>query len=1036
MPGVADLIALVRAVDHDGAVSLVEKLDGAAKVEAGTWFDTSGPWFRDLGHGLLPERADVLRLRWIEARCAVALLPPEAAADRIRWTLLDDATSVLADGFVRRVEEADPGWRSRFLATTAAALNAIPTDGWRLLLRLGPPDGTFREAMDARFLVLRKQSPLDLLLAEVDPGDTLLHLVGSGQLGQWRLELTTEDVADLVDRDLVDRDLLVSQTLAALDDDSRPSNQRVLASLLRSLGVTPADLTGGLAQAHALVLERHVSVADLVLPLAVDLADAAGLARLAGVVATRPERRLRESLLTRLTEAEVVTRLGAPACRDAIRTCVEHDDHASFQVRAAEALVVLGHADPPPTTGERDVSEAWSHPPTPAGGRKPPVVPAALPRWTSLLRRGRNVRVLEEDWVVDEVLRAMAADRFDSDVFVTEHRALLVQGTLLVGRLCRQLEILFERGGLSAAYAAALVVADVAAEQRTAGLHDLLRLLARYARLRAGAPGPHIRALAADAETRTATKAAREARVLVDRLGATVAASMPATSAMSLSLWSLALDPSPGDQRVSVGREDDLVTLAARVGDDGLQRYHLLLTNDLPDGWVRPDVLLADLTRATRRFADADLRDAVRDAPLASLDVAPGAYDPWPSPYPGPVGAAVGLWASGALTLETYPRLWSARSETELGPGLENPVLWDFPGRRPPVLRLDRSIRSADPLLPHALSSPPTRVLLLHACEALLLAPRRASPLSTPSRYDGTLALDELVHRIPEGPIGPLDLVLALHRLRPWGDDAVDRLDELDAQLLTDPAVSGPDPMPVADVVRRWVEGGGLPALRSEVDEAPGPAAWRHALDDGPVSWAETHVAPSGVLSERGRGTAAALLRIVPRRPDLAIPWAHHRDFIAPAEVAALLTLHGHGPAVADRLVGALVGSDLSREEVVAEVARRGTPERLDPDLLRTAVLDHAARGLLTPARATPVLRTLFHHGGLPTWWPVAIALAASAATAPRVPAGLADLLSLLADVVVEVPDHRLPPEIHELATRPARSRARSEAARLVAAAS
>lgn len=1030
--------AAVETGDRAALEHLLDALDDVARAGAAAWLTDSAPWFRDQAAALLrarPRTAPWTRhpahlLRWTEALCAVTLLPPDEAARRVPWPLLQDDESGAAQSFVRRLERADPTWLSTFLVAAVPRLNGAPIDVLRLMVpfRSGHPE--FEDAWSRDVVARHTQRDVDVLLADPAAGDALVHAAGSGRLGQFRLQLTNADVRDLADRGVADRDLLLQECLVTLADDSPPSHQRVLGALLASLGLRPDDVTGGFDQAHGLVADRHAAVAVAALPVALDLAAGPDdLLRLASAVGTRPERRLRVLLLKLVTAPEQVARLGASAAADAVRTMAEHDDDAAFLAAAGAATERLGGTTPAGRTPVAAPSP-WDQPPTPSGGRRPPVVPTALPTWTALLRRGRNVRVLEEDWVVDESLRAVAAGRFDPDVFAAGIRGLLVRGDLVLPRLTSMLEVLFERGGLAAAYSPALALADVAAEQRTTGLHGLLRLLARYARPDAGAPGPHLLELAVDDGPGSTSKAALEARELVARLGAepTPAVTGPGEP---VGLWSIGLDPAPGDVALTGGDPADLVTLAARVGDDGELRYRWLSMNAFDGAWPRPGVLLADVVAAVATHGAAPVREALRDVAIEQL---PGSGPRWHHPSPGPVAAAVQLWAVGALTLSTYPRLWTARLEDRTDAArAPDSALWDERGRRPPLLRLDRSLLSADPVLPQVLGSPPTRLLLQHACETLLLAPGRSAPLSTPTRLDGTVALDDVLDRLPLGPVGPLDLLLALHRLCPWSDAAAARLGAVDPHLLTDPSVSGRAPLPVAEVLRRWVDGGGLPPVRSVAVPGRNGPEWEHEADPAPVSWSETDVAPVDVLaSPNPTFSAGAYLRVAPGRPDAAVARVHDPHPVSPQDLAALLTLHGHGHAGVDWLVSALFGSDHRRDEIVAVVAARATPERVDPELLRTVVREHLDLGLVTPARATPVLRSLFQHGGLPTWWPVALTVAAAGCSASRVPSGLADLLSLLADTVVEVPDRRLPGPVHDLAARSGKSRARVEAARLV----
>lgn len=322
--------------------------------------------------------------------------------------------------------------------------------------------------------------------------------------------------------------------------------------------------------------------------------------------------------------------------------------------------------------------------------------------------------------------------------------------------------------------------------------------------------------------------------------------------------------------------------------------------------------------------------------------------------------------------------------------------------------------------------------------------------LSTPSRADGTLELEVLVARMRAASgYHPLDLQQALLRLGPLEEGSLALLEGVSLPPAKAPgrfsrllgAKSVPDG---GEVLRDWVRGGGLPARLCTV-AAGVPVAPAVQL---PVILPEAEplsdlVAPIDKenLDPLDSHPVSGFLDVVPWWPDASVTalgmaswiWferAMRPDFSATAGVL--------GPAVHHHLL-VWLAEDLEHRRLTAaaELSTLAAQGRLDATLLREAALAMSAQGELPLARAAAACEHVILTGGLSAVWPTLTGLAEAAASAPRLPAGLADLLRVMQPYAAAAePHHPLPAVVRELAVRKGSTKAVVEARALVAAAS
>jgi hypothetical protein len=328
--------------------------------------------------------------------------------------------------------------------------------------------------------------------------------------------------------------------------------------------------------------------------------------------------------------------------------------------------------------------------------------------------------------------------------------------------------------------------------------------------------------------------------------------------------------------------------------------------------------------------------------------------------------------------------------------------------------------------------------------------------VSTPTRTDGTLDLPTLVDRLRgygDTPVGPADLFLALLRLEPLPQDPPDGLDEVRAPLWS--ADSHPArwslrrrPAPAttaADLVRRWVEGGGLPRfptrheggavnldpvrLPLDLADVPGMPA---ELETGHVDGVQDEYYDWGLTVETGVGVAPGWADLLAARIQRQFDQAGR---MPPRWLPLMASSPDPGPAVVHVVAATLSHADEDHRLLAVDSALvlmgRG---RWNPDDYTACCRHMLADGVLRLARLAHAWEQLILAGGLQLLWPTVTAVLDDAAALDRKPPGLADLLGMVRRYVGAVPDPVLPDAVHALAESRGSSKAKAEAAALVAA--
>jgi hypothetical protein len=1050
---VEQLIELIMAADVAGIDTLLRSLDRADRAEVKRWFDGSRSWFRELRNESRPGET-ISETRgawgWAEGICAVSLLGAVTAARRVPWAdfWLHNQWPSEA-GFVQLLCDADRDWVAAF--TDAASRVGLgrnarfTNDTLSRVLRtavvhheLPCPSGTtfLRE-----WLAGSPKGPLlDTLQRDPLMPELLYLYLASGECGR------TPGLADatlaLVDEGKVDRSHLIEIVLAQLTAQQRPASQRVFAELVRGLGVRAAEVPGGLSYLVGVIATSQGAVGQVLLPLAIDLLqDAADLTELASVIAGRPERKQKDVLLSALQSEQLRHRVGDPSTLEALRT-LGADDDVAFAARVAKARAELGDAPAAEPTSGMSLG-LWTQSPAAVSTERVLLhwwYSDLAGTWRKLLGQSPPGNNAVTSWAINATLNEIANGRFDFAILAGDAHVLLSAGKLSVPRTSRLLEDLFLGGAMRQAWPVALSLADeaCAGARRPAGLEALLRMLSRYAREAPRQQLPaHVEALAAGTGESKAEQEARALGAALSRepLADYVTRIRMATDGPSLTirgLWSRGGEarPLPMSQpiKVTTGVRLDELRLAAV---DPSNEY-IYLRDLVHDGaMTRSDLLLRDVLRAVVQHG----ADAVQGC-LASVErLRP----------PGPVGAAVDLWARRTLTIpifwklalkaRTYDDAWRQwRVEPGIGPH-------ELQERLTPLQRLWEHVEDEVPILPSALNTRAARVTFLLACEALLRPGAEPVLLSTPTFEDSTLELDDLLDRLTargDERVGPLDLMQALYRLRATDPARVNELD-LPA-VVTEPALTSPDGQlswDAVEVVRTWVAAGGLPPLSSR--PSSDGSRWIHEAAP-PVSWELCAAAPQGMLDDDDLiigGNTGALARVFALWPDRVLQtpfgdvlWDDVTFAGGLARLGGTFGLPSH-----DYLLGAVSRSDKGRRaESLGVLVELLGHDRLNPGLAAEAALGRLAAGTLALPTTVQSWEAIIECGGLRGLWPLALETAAALCQTTPKPSGLPALLRLLTAYAHEVPEPVVPDGVRILAESRGSTRTHVEARALVAA--
>ena len=677
--------------------------------------------------------------------------------------------------------------------------------------------------------------------------DLVYHLVTSGHCLDWP-ELA-ELIAELIRRGRLDRGELLARVFDALTKPQRPGSQRVLAKVLTRLEPTLDEIPGGLTYLLGVIGTSDGAVGKALLPQAIAAVSSGGeLAELAAVIASRPEKKQRQLMLSALGSPGLQELAGTPDVLSAAGMLSQTDD-ADMAGRAAALIEDLSGSP-----AGREVADVptglWQLEPQAPDHLR--AGPSWLPKpdWDAVLdvRRSPSVGAITDyhlDFIIDKTLIAMAHAEFGTGTMLVEPALRLLQQTrLALSRLTRVVPDLFLAGGLRQGWPVILEIADRSCchPTRPQGLADLLRTLATFAgEVPAQELPAHIRELAAsDGQT----KMQIEARVLGSRLARTTVteflhqlrseAPEPSTVVPAQpirGLWSATTSLEPLPQEIRVRRPSrELAHLRAAVdqnfhfGEQDHSRIyaprqdHEYTTNSADI--ATPDVALAATVEAIHAHGANAVRAALGGISREIED--PNGGGRWERP---PVGIilAVDLWVQGRLdaslvrtiarTSVSASQVWDDLSRAGLYGGEIRERIEEMPSLENGLL-----VDADHPLLrPSPLDSAPATLGFLRAAESLLLAEETPVVLCEPTWADGTLDFEDLRQRLVEAnglPVSSLDLVQALWRLRTCDPSRAGDLGGLSLPLAFGYLL--PDGSSVGDgveLVSAWLAGGGLPAL-------------------------------------------------------------------------------------------------------------------------------------------------------------------------------------------------------------------------------
>lgn len=492
-----------------------------------------------------------------------------------------------------------------------------------------------------------------------------------------------------------------------------------------------------------------------------------------------------------------------------------------------------------------------------------------------------------------------------------------------------------------------------------------------------------------------------------------------------------------------------------------------------------PDHAFAD--RATKALTALGVaQEADAEAPLSDLWAAPLPVDdtgPAAKIEPDEPGLAAALSriirsttaADGAVFWDAIVR-WSARSPEEvrywawsanqsLGDGVRPPsALWAV------VTAADVTANTHETLcgkIANGVPAPtdweiagPSLTGAVHeifASETILRLGTIPYLLSTPTQWNGLLSFDTLVDRLKgygRTSAGPTDLFLALLRLEPTPPERTTQLDGLSLDLWSPGSRwrTANHTADAVDLLRQWIEGGGLPKLVTRHDGAT------VTVDPVrlPIDISLVPGIPAGLLAGHTSGThreyhewairAETGFGIVPAWPDLLAAKTQTQYDQAARHPPRWLPMMAHAPgpglAVQHDIAATLCHADEDRRLLAVEAALalmgRG---RWDSTAYTECCLHLLTDGVLRLGRLGHSWEQLILAGGLQPLWPTAMTVLGKASVLERKPAGLAELFGVLRRYVSAVPDPQIPESVLELAASKGSSKARVEAAALVAAA-
>jgi hypothetical protein len=1087
------------AGDHVGAWELLDSLSGDDLTQARAWFAADKRWLDNIAEHLTfagrdadAQRATMYDAYWILASAAVVLCGPVSAARRVPWTWLRDWDLEQDPSFfVHRLWEVDRAWAAAFVdeaANLSMGASERRDAGWMVarMVRLTvlhhdlpcPVGEVFLESWWAGTSGLEDadwrthEAPhLDSWLAhEPLMPELLLHRLAAGLCVESWL---TPHIVTAVGSRVVGRDVVVATILEALSRPPRPAAQLVFAGVLDGVDLQADEIPGGLTYLLGVMATCKGTVGKVLLPRALALvATPDELGDLVQLVAARTEKNHKVALLKALT-TELPRRLGPEPVRAAMLVLSEDDD-AAFADRVRRALDEAGAsaialAEPVPGAP----GGLWEMEPAPSDADLRPPYAGAPPTWQRVFGRNRTETSQREiAWSVQTTLESL---RHDPHAWQAAAQpalaAVLANGSLRLTRVAAVFGDWFVTGGLRHTYPVALWLAGECTGQARpmAGLSDLLRLLAQFAPEIPGPQRPQLPAsLVALAGRDGRSKAQMEAR----RLGALLSGAADAET------W------------VAQVRLSSSADVAARPQARGLWRA--LLPREPDPAEVRTGEAcqagtdLASLRALVEKtFAVRTARSYAAEGVVVAVVAGIGAHGTAEvrraldglrfDHQPVPEIRAIQLWATGNLDAAAYWRLVErsvgsdqvltrirdepglSRHEhhllferlpsltAQLGPGFDVAAVAGLPDL-PRWLDECRAVGRPDPggrplVMPSWFGHLLPATQFLHTLECLLVADRTPVVLASPEWRDGTLSYETLIRRLRSagsrgGAVGHLDLVRALHRMRPVEPADSSRLDALEPVSTHPPLTSsaGDEAHDAVELVRTWVQSGGLPPL----DAVAVDGLWTSDAAS-PVAYATCRAVPTALATAGfflGWDDERAALE--PLRPDRTC-----REAYAEAPEAGQIqglpeALSGEvGEPLHDRYLAQLThlhrGADLVRPLRALELPLAHA--RLRTDLIVRAALGRHRANTLRIGHLASSVEVLCERGSLSALWEPMLEVAAALAEQPTRPSDLHALLRVLNRYVVEVPAPRhVPAGLRTLAASKGSTKARTEACALVAA--
>ncbi len=1040
------------------------------------------------------------RAHLILALAAVELCGPVTAAHRVQaepWHLADDQSELIYAlwekdrGWAQAyVDQASKSGGAGHVIRAVVAHHSFPCPSGEAFL------AAWTDGAPITFNAWSKAQPDADEWLQADPllPDLAYHLLNSDHCASWTW--LPGVMCRGVQLGVLDRSRLLEVVLTALTTQHRPSAQAVMAKTLQVLGMRVEEVPGGFDYMLGVLATTKSPVLKILFPLVLELVSGPDDLRDLTMLVAGREKVHKTTLLKALDDEALEARVGRIGVVEALELLAVDDD-VRFAAAVTRSLDRRGAAAPSQPVAEP--LGLWHLQPTPIAPDKdwPRWLDLNI-TWDTALAKSRNEYPEQLQRATFNLLTAMATGQDWRAPLLRSLQKLMTNGQLMVARTVDAFTDVFLAGGFRDAYPVALAVADTGAGigHKPAGLHLLLRMLAQYAveippQMSIELPA-NIRVLATARGQTSAQEEARRLGVALARvedgdawLADLRAGRASTTPREARGLWTdPVLRPLPQDVRLEdhrVAQARDLAHLRGMVADPS---YVALATHVqcFSEAWVKerrayfvpvpaPDdelLELAVITAAASHGSDAVRREMRRPVTKA-------AGQGYPHEFAGG-RKAVQQWAASDFTVDDYWRTaWRSVSAYT--------VASEFPyqdhEQRQRVDAWQHSVRYRDFDISrddHDVLRQVPRVVELLAADSPLVGPTGnprvdAQPLlavfrvpgeleaiarfrllegllnvehndvvlAAPTCADFTLDFDDLLARLMacgSRPVGPLDLVQALHRLRPVDPARLAELGGLDVR--TTPELTSPDgdeSWDAVELVRTWVSSGGLPP----VDASAVDGMWTSRAT-APVPFTTCRVlarVPS--VAEDPYATAADLARVFPTWSDRAV----RNAFV---EGSRHGTTTADFPAHASGSFGAplhdLFLHDLSRATVKSYLkdqllgARCALGhQRFDPALFAEVGRQRHRAGTLGLPHLLETTQALGEQQLVKQLWPLLTALASALAAEPRRPPALAGMFRQLSGWVVEIPERvELPDGIRHLAAARGSSKAHEAARTLVEA--